>query len=57
MGPGRILEWGGHGATGLCGHGITAKKSEGGMGHVPFCIKCKFHAEQELWGPRDAVGY
>lgn len=57
IGPWRILKWGGHGATRLCGHGITAQKSEGGMGHVPFCIKCKFHGEWALEGPSRAVGY
>lgn len=58
MGPGRVLELGGHGITGLCGHGIPDKRSEGRMDHMlSVCIKQKLHGERDLWGHTGFVGH
>lgn len=54
MGPGRVLELGGHGIIGLYGHGIQGKRSEDHT--LPVCIKYKLHGERELLGHRGVVG-
>lgn len=50
MGPGRVLELGGHGIIGLYGHEIQGQRSEDHM--LPVCIKYKFHGERESLGQR-----
>lgn len=58
MGPGRVLELGRHGITGLCGHGILGKRSEEWTDHtLSICIKYKLHGERELGGHRGAVSH